>query len=164
MGDEAARREQQRRFAEARQAERGDYEPERGDYEPERGDYEPERGASPGLGRFEGASNANHVAADIFRKAAALGGHLVVAFVAPIGASSSMSARRLRRRSSSSVSEGAAARAHVAALIEQLMQARTKARQQGPVTSKTSTNDGVAGQTSAFSATQQPAQTSPRRD
>ena len=137
MADEA-RRKQLRKFAEARQAERGDYEPERGDYEPERGDYEPERGdyepergdyepeRGAGRGTLSGAFDPNLAAADIFRKAAGLGGHLIVAFVAPIGSSSPMPRRRSRRRASWSQSETAAASAHVAELIEQIGRNRSQ--------------------------------------
>ena len=187
MRDNAARREQQREFSRIRQAERGDYDADRGDYDADRGDYDADRGdydadrgdydadrgdydadrgAALGLGRSGGAGDTNQALADIFRKAAGLGGHLVVAFVAPIGASSPMSRRRFRRRASSSVSEAAAARAHVAELAAQLMQTRVKAHQQGPVTAKPSNDDHVATQTSAYTSTQQSAQTTspPRKD
>jgi hypothetical protein len=152
MGADGAR-EQKRIFREKRLAERGDYEPERGDYEPERGDYEPERGdyepERGSLGPGMAGARAHQVATDIFRRAAGLGGHLVVAFVAPIGASATMSRPRVSTRASSSEAQAAAARAHVAELIEQFKQARTKVRQQPPVSPKPASDAHVTTQTSA---------------
>jgi hypothetical protein len=141
MSDDLVRA-QKRRFREARLAERGDYDVDRGDYDVDRGDYDVDRGdydvdrgdydvdRGGALGR--GAAGACGVAADIFRRAAGLGGHLIVAVVAPIGASSPTLRRRSSPRTSSAAAEAAAANAHVAELIEQRKQARTKIRQQQP--------------------------------
>jgi hypothetical protein len=141
MADEAARREKQRSFAEARQAERGDYDSDRGDYDSDRGDYDSDRGDydsdrgdydsdrgvyAGGREPFAGARSAKQAVADIFRNASGLGGHLVIAFVAPIGASSPAPRRRSRRRASWSETETAAASAHVAELIEQIRQNRSQ--------------------------------------
>ena len=112
MSDETARREQQQMFAKARQAERGDYDPDRGDYDPDRGDYDPDRGdydpdrgdydpdrgdydpdRGGGLGIGSASARASRVATDIFRRAASIGGHLIVAFVAPVGAAATSRAR-----------------------------------------------------------------------
>ena len=94
---------------------------DRGDYEPDRGE-EPivERSLTAGimsliaeeLGPGMAGAGAHQVATDIFRSAAGLGGHLVVAFVAPIGASATMSRPRVSTRASSSEAQAAAARAH----------------------------------------------------
>ena len=113
-------------------ADRGDYDADRGDYDADRGDYDADRGGALGAGGSASA-RGNRVAADIFRRAVGLGGHLVVAFVAPIGASSPTSRPRFRRRASSAGTEAAAARAHVAELREQIRQARTKIHQQRPL-------------------------------
>ena len=147
MADETARQDQQRKFAEARQAERGDYDSDRGDYDSDRGDYDSDRGdydsdrgdydsdrgdydsdrgAYAGRDPLAGARGANQAVADIFRNASGLGGHLVIAFIAPIGASSPALRRRTRRRAPWSETETAAASAHVAELIEQIRQNRSQ--------------------------------------
>ena len=110
------------KFADARRAERGDY-------EADRGDYEADRGSRAG---FAGARDAAQAVADIFRKTAGLGGHLVVAFVAPAGPSSTTSRPRFRDRAYSSEWESAAARAHVTELLEKIRQMRATAKE--PVT------------------------------
>ena len=86
-GDEEIRRgdEEIRRGDE--EIRRGDEEIRRGDEEIRRGDEEIRRGA---LQDFGGRDRA---AADIFQRAIDLGGHLIVAFVAPVSAPS-----RSRRR------------------------------------------------------------------
>jgi hypothetical protein len=61
-----------------------------------------------------------YVAADIFRKATALGGHLVVAFVAPVAATSPRSRFGGGLRSPQHDAEVAAARALLRRLIEQV--------------------------------------------
>jgi hypothetical protein len=91
-----------------RLAERGKTDPDRGKTDPDRGKTDPDRGMGSG---------PPYVAADIFRRAAGLGGHLVVAFIAPVGSST---ARPLFRPSVPlSVSEVAAAAARAGLKIEQ---------------------------------------------
>jgi hypothetical protein len=127
-------------------ADRGDYDADRGDYDADRGDYDADRGGAFGVGGRAGA-RGNRVAVDIFNRAVGLGGHLVVAFVAPIGASSPMSRSRVRPRASSVETEAAAARAHVAELIEQRKKARPITRPQQP---PGSSDIRVNTQTSAY--------------
>jgi len=129
--DVTRRREQQLEFARRRIAERGDYsdpnrgdysDPDRGDYsDPDRGDYsDPDRGdySDPDRGGFgQGAGMAqSRAAADILRRAVGLGGHLVVAFVSPVGASPA--SRRRFRRSRPSELTAAGATARVAEMIQ----------------------------------------------
>jgi hypothetical protein len=166
MPDDAAREEQMRRNAAAREAERGDYDPDRGDYDPDRGDYDPDRGdydpdrgdydpdRGAGLGGAAGAQ-AGRVATDIFRRASSIGGHLIVAFVAPIS-SSTTSRRRSRTRASASEAAAAAASTQLAALMEQLRQSRIKIRQQGQASRAPSTVAPKNAQTST-SASNKPA-------
>ena len=144
--DVTRRREKQLTFAKTRIAERGDYtdpdrgdytdpdrgdytDPDRGDYtDPDRGDYtDPDRGA---LGLGAGVSQSR-VAADILRRAVGLGGHLVVAFVSPVGASPASGRRRFRRSKPSELTT-AGARVRVMEMIESN---RARARvQQTPAT------------------------------
>ncbi len=72
---------------------RGDEEIRRGDEEIRRGDEEIRRGAFLPYGR-------NRLAADIFQRATDLGGHLIVAFVAPVGSPSRSRCRPVRGPSS----------------------------------------------------------------
>jgi hypothetical protein len=93
MCDNAARRrEQQIQFANSRLAERSDVAIERSDVAIERSDVAIER-SDAAIERNGGSSgcHANDVAAETFRRATSLGGHLVVAFIAPVGASNSRS-------------------------------------------------------------------------
>jgi hypothetical protein len=129
--DVKRRRDRQLEFAQARIAERGDYydpdrgdyyDPDRGDYyDPDRGDYyDPDRGDyyDPDRGGFgqRAGTAQSQVAADVLRRAVGLGGHLVVAFVSPVGASP-VSRRRFRRsRPSELTTAGASAR--VAEMIQ----------------------------------------------
>ena len=110
MADDAKRRREQRlRFAQTRIAERGDYtDQDRGDYtDQDRGDYTDQDRGGLGLGAGTAQSQA---AADILRRAVGLGGHLVVAFVSPVGAAP-VSRRRFRRsRPSDLTTAGARAR------------------------------------------------------
>jgi hypothetical protein len=90
-----------RRLAE----ERGKTDPDRGKTDPDRGKTDPDRGKTDpdrGMG----------VTADIFRRAAGLGGHLVVAFIAPVGSSSPRSFFRPGVPVSAPEVEAAAARAN----------------------------------------------------
>ena len=108
-GDEEIRRgdEEIRRGDE--EIRRGDEEIRRGDEEIRRGDEEIRRGALQDFGGRDGA------AADIFQRAIDLGGHLIVAFVAPVSAPS-RSRRRLVRGPSSPQAVAAAADAELAEL------------------------------------------------
>ncbi|HZM92578.1 MAG TPA: hypothetical protein VFB92_04125 [Vicinamibacterales bacterium] len=116
MPDEVTRRrEQQLEFARRRIAERGDYS------DPERGDYsDPERG---GFGQRAGTSQSQ-VAADILRRAVGLGGHLVVAFVSPVGASTASCPRFRRSRPSELTTAGASARVAEMIQIKMLREGR----------------------------------------
>jgi len=116
MTDEVTRRrEQQLEFARRRIAERGDYS------DPERGDYsDPERG---GFGQRAGTSQSQ-VAADILRRAVGLGGHLVVAFVSPVGASTASCPRFRRSRPSELTTAGASARVAEMIQIKMLREGR----------------------------------------
>jgi hypothetical protein len=99
MVDETAQRKK-KEFELRRLAERGSDEYDRGSDEYDRGSDEYDRGSDEydrgsdeydrggGLGRGSLDQAPHRVALDIFRQAASLGGHLVVAFVAPIGATS----------------------------------------------------------------------------
>jgi hypothetical protein len=123
MPDDETRRRRQLEFARRRIAERGDYsDPERGDYsDPERGDYsDPERGdySDPERGGFgqRAGTSQSQAAADILRRAVGLGGHLVVAFVSPVGASTA-SCRRFRRLTPSELTT-AGASGRVAEMIQ----------------------------------------------
>jgi hypothetical protein len=100
-------------------ADRGDYDADRGDYDADRGDYDADRGGAFG-GRGAGPAGTNPAVADILRKAAGLGGHLIVALVAPVG--TSMPRRRAGRRTCATGAHGADVQ--VAELIEQLRQKR----------------------------------------
>lgn len=112
--DATQRHQLQVRFAQARLAERGEYDPDRGgngpargEYDPDRGEYDPDRGEyDPDRGEYDpdrgspgsryGVGGTSQAAADILRRAVGLGGHLVVAFVSPVGASP-VSRRRSRQ-------------------------------------------------------------------
>jgi hypothetical protein len=90
-----------------------------------------------------------------------LGGHLVISFVAPIGPAPAPGPRRRPRRVSVET-QAAAARAHVAELIEQIRCTRVKARQQPPpattpVTPRPNENGGATA-TSVYVSTAEPAQ------
>lgn len=166
MSDETARSEQFKGNAAAREAERGDYDADRGDYDADRGDYDADRGDYDadrgdydadrgdydadrgGLGVGAPGAHASRVASDIFRRAASIGGHLIVAFVAPIN-SSTASRRRSRTRASSSEAEAAAAGAQVAALMEQIRQSRIKAGKQAAASPASSNVNLYNTQTSA---------------
>jgi hypothetical protein len=132
MPDEVTRRrEQQLEFARRRIAERGDYsDPERGDYsDPERGDYsDPERGdySDPERGGFgqRAGTSQSQAAADILRRAVGLGGHLVVAFVSPVGASTASCPRFRRSRPSELTTAGASARVAEMIQIKMLREGR----------------------------------------
>ena len=124
MPDEVTRRrERQLEFARARIAERGDYlDPDKGDYlDPDKGDYlDPDKGDyldpdKGGFGQRAGLAQSQ-VAADILRRAVGLGGHLVVAFVSPVGASTASCRRFRRSRPSELTAAGASAR--VAEMIQ----------------------------------------------
>jgi hypothetical protein len=116
----ASRREKQIQFALSRLAERGDNVIERGDNVIERGDNVIERGDNViERGGGPGGFCSNDVAAEAFRKAASLGGHLVVAFVAPVSASNGRSHFPLGVRRPRSLADTAAAQALVKRLIEQ---------------------------------------------
>jgi hypothetical protein len=126
------RREKVKEFERRRQAElggeRGREEPDRGREEPDRGREEPDRG---------GASNdfgPNQVALDIFRTTAGLGGHLIVAFVAPVAPSyrSSLAKPKGRLPSSDVEAQAAAARAVLAAFTKKEVQKRKEARTGSP--------------------------------
>ena len=108
MPDEVTRRrEQQLEFARRRIAERGDY-------------SDPERG---GFGQRAGTSQSQ-VAADILRRAVGLGGHLVVAFVSPVGASTASCPRLRRSRPSELTTAGASARVAEMIQIKMLREGR----------------------------------------
>jgi len=82
MSTEDARRDARKQLAESRFAEpsvRGGEEIKRGGEEIKRGGEEIKRGG------MVGDDDARYQAMDIFRRATNLGGHLVVAFVTPIG-------------------------------------------------------------------------------
>jgi hypothetical protein len=121
--DVTRRRERQQEFARARIAERGDYvDPDKGDYvDPDKGDYvDPDKGA---FGQRAGMAQSQ-VAADILRRAVGLGGHLVVAFVSPVGACP-VSRRRFRRsRPSELTTAGASARVAEMIQIKMLREGR----------------------------------------
>ena len=107
MPDDVTRRREQMEFARRRIAERGDY------VDPDKGDYvDPDKG---GFGQRAGTSQSQ-VAADILRRAVGLGGHLVVAFVAPVGASPASCRRFRRSRPSELTTAGASTR--VAEMIQ----------------------------------------------
>jgi hypothetical protein len=121
--DVTRRRERQLEFARARIAERGDYfDPDKGDYfDPDKGDYfDPDRG---GFGQRAGMAQSQ-VAADLLRRAVGLGGHLVVAFVSPVGASP-VSRRRFRQsRPSELTTAGASTRVAEMIQIKMLREGR----------------------------------------
>jgi hypothetical protein len=119
MNDAAHRLEQQRVNELKRLAERGKDDPDRGKDDPDRGKDDPDRGMFPD-------SNSQGQVVDIFRRVAGLGGHLVVAFVAPVGASLGKRSARLGGRVPSVV---ASAQADLAALREQFTSNRTLATQ-----------------------------------
>lgn len=134
MSDHAAlRREKQRQFAQSRLAERSDIAIERSDIAIERSDIAIERsdiaiergGGSNGFG-------SNDAAAETFRRAASLGGHLIVAFVAPVSASNGRSHCAPGVRRSRSQADLAAAQALVARLIEQSRMAPGKRNASAP--------------------------------
>jgi hypothetical protein len=91
--DEALRRARRQKMAWRRLAEpgieRGDEEIRRGDEEIRRGDEEIRRGDEEiRRGALQREGGVNRLAADIFQRATDLGGHLIVAFVAPVSAPS----------------------------------------------------------------------------
>jgi len=140
MTDEVTRRrEQQLEFARRRIAERGDYsdpnrgdysDPNRGDYsDPNRGDYsDPNRGdySDPNRGGFgqRAGTSQSQVAADILRRAVGLGGHLVVAFVSPVGASTASCRPFRRSRPSELTTAGASTRVAEMIQIKMLREGR----------------------------------------
>ena len=159
MADEAAR-QQREQFARAREAERGDYDSDRGDYDSDRGDYDSDRGdydsdrgVYTGGEPFAGSRDANRAVADIFRKTVGLGGHLIVAFVAPIGALSPTRGRRPRRPMFSAQSESAAANAHVAELIEQIRQNRSRRPDQRAPAQTAADDSRTVAQSSVYTQT-----------
>jgi hypothetical protein len=89
---------------------------------------------------------APSVAADIFQRAAGLGGHLVVAFIAPVGASSPRSRFRSGVRPSVSEVEAAGKRALVSRLIEQATPRPTE-RPSAPGPRKPTSESATATQT-----------------
>ena len=121
MSDHAAlRREKQLQFALSRLAERSDATLERSDATLERSDATLERSdATLERGGSPGGFGSNDAAAETFRRAASLGGHLVVAFVAPVSASNGRSHFAPGVRRSRSQADAAAAQALVERLIEQ---------------------------------------------
>lgn len=175
MGDETARLDGHRILAELRRAERGHYDPDRGHYDPDRGHYDPDRGHydpdrghyDPDRGHYDpdrgGALDnsmaeayATRAVEDVIRRAAGIGGHLIVAFVAPVGASSA-SRRRPASRAASLDVEAAAARTQVAALTELLRQSRGRNGQPKPA----SPGGGSAVHSphaATYESTQQPAE------
>jgi hypothetical protein len=110
----------QREYERKRQAERGRTDPTRGRTDPTRGRTDPTRGRTdptrgrtdptrgrtdPTRGRTDptrgiglGSSGPGGTAADIFQGAVSLGGHLIVAFVAPVSASCDGAASRTSSR------------------------------------------------------------------
>jgi len=159
MADEAAR-QQREQFARAREAERGDYDSDRGDYDSDRGDYDSDRGdydsdrgVYTGGEPFAGPRDANRAVADIFRKTVGLGGHLIVAFVAPTGALSPTRGRRPRRPMFSAQSESAAANAHVAELIEQIRQNRSRRPDQRAPAQTAADDSRTVAQSSVYTQT-----------
>ena len=82
------------------EVDRGYDEVDRGYDEVDRGYDEVDRGydeVDRGLGA-EGGPRPADIAASIFRQASALGGHLIVSFVAPVGASGRNRRRSARKR------------------------------------------------------------------
>jgi hypothetical protein len=129
MNDEQEQKRvaQQQEFERKRLAERGRTDPERGKTDPERGKTDPERGKTdPERGMGLGDFPPERVAADIFRGAASLGGHLVVAFVAPVSASSRNSRSRPANGFSTAEGLAAAAQAEWADNLERIRQQRKK--------------------------------------
>ena len=131
MPDDETRRRRQLEFARARIAERGDYtDPDRGDYtDPDRGDYtDPDRGdyTDPDRGGFgqRAGTSQSQVAADILRRAVGLGGHLVVAFVSPVGASPASCPPFRRSRPSELTTAGASTRVAEMIQIKMLREGR----------------------------------------
>lgn len=136
-----ATRKQRRKLAQGRIDERGDYsDVDRGDYsDVDRGDYsDVDRGDYSDVDRGDysdvdrggfglgAGTSQSQAAADILRRAVGLGGHLVVAFVSPVGASPV--SRRRSRRSRPSELTTTGARAHVMEMIEAI-KAKARARQ-----------------------------------
>ena len=139
MSDDAARR-RDRKFAASRLTERSEAVAERSEGFTERSEAVAERSeavaerseavaerseAVAERGEVLDGSSPTHVAADIFRRAVGLGGHLVVAFVAPVGASSPRSRRGLGGRSVPSTKELDLAKALVERLIEEKQKPKT---------------------------------------
>src|SRR5258705_11273995 len=100
--DEQRKVEDQRKHEEARQKEpipkwavrgrtdpdRGRTDPDRGRTDPDRGRTDPDRGRTgPDRGFGIGGPRTDRAVGDFVRAAGSLGGHLIVAFVAPISAS-----------------------------------------------------------------------------
>jgi len=121
------RREIQQRFEALRLGERSEATAERSEATAERSEATAERSeataerseATAERGFGSSGFGPSNLAADIFRRAASLGGHLVVAFVAPVGASDLRSHQRLPARQSRLEAEAAAARLVLRRLIEQ---------------------------------------------
>jgi hypothetical protein len=66
------------------------------------------------------ADGPSQVAQDVFRRTTDLGGHLIVAFVAPVGAAGSSSSDEFASQSSLADAEAASARALLQLLIDQV--------------------------------------------
>ena len=128
------RRDMQRRFEALRLGERSEAVAERSEAVAERSEAVAERSeavaerseAVAERGPYLDGSGPSNVAADIFRRAASLGGHLVIAFVAPVGACDSRSRQGLRARPSRLEAEAAAAQLVLRRLIEQAITAPPK--------------------------------------
>ena len=79
-----------------------------------------DRGRELDRGRASDGSGANQVVQDVFRRVSNLGGHLVVAFVAPLSASNQSQGIASRVEPSSAEVEAASARALLQRLIDQV--------------------------------------------
>ncbi len=126
--DEALRRARRQKMELRRLAEpgieRGDEEIRRGDEEIRRGDEEIRRGDEEiRRGALQDFGGRDRAAADIFQRAIDLGGHLIVAFVAPVSAPS-RSRRRPVSGPSSPQAVAAAADAELAEIRVLLTQKR----------------------------------------
>jgi hypothetical protein len=147
--DEALRRARRQKMALRRLAEpgieRGGDEVDRGGDEVDRGGDEVDRGGDEvDRGRRLFASGPSRVAADIFERAINLGGHLIVAFVAPVSAPS-----RSRRRPGSGFSSPQAVAAAADAELAELRLVLTRKRMQLAHASQTRMADDAAAGTTA---------------
>jgi hypothetical protein len=164
MSHDAERENEQKRFLkQLRLLERGKDDPDRGKDDPDRGKDDPDRGKDdPDRGLVTNGHGPRQLA-DIFQRAAGIGGHLVVAFVAPIAASP----RRPNGRYDARASDVAvAAQAEVDALRDQLASNLTLARQRAMLSVRMSLKDPFAPastQASSSSAKQQ-SETSDHKD